>query len=98
MNATPSARDFEANAVSRARPVLRWADAAAALVIAAGVLVLALPHVLSAWQLTADSIEYLGIAHSFSSGAGFVDPVVYSYYLPPQFPMPAAAMRPASTP
>lgn len=84
--------------MSHARPVLRWADAAAALVIAAGVLVLALPHVLSAWQLTADSIEYLGIAHSFSSGAGFVDPVVYSYYLPPQYPMPAAAMRPPLVP
>jgi hypothetical protein len=36
----------------------------------------------SAWQLTADSIEYSD-RHSFSSGAGFVDPVVYSYYLPP---------------
>ena len=98
MNATPSARDFEASTVSRARPALRWTDAAAALVLAAGVLMLALPHALSAWQLTADSIEYLGIAHSFSSGAGFVDPVVYSHYLPPQYPMPAAAMRPPLVP
>ena len=84
--------------MSRARPASRWADVAAALFLAAGVLGLALPHVLSAWQLTADSIEYLGIAHSFSSGAGFVDPVVYSYYLPPQYPMPAAAMRPPLVP
>ncbi len=84
--------------MSRARTARRWADAAAALILAAGVLVLALPHVLSAWQLTADSIEYLGIAHSLSSGAGFVDPVVYSTYLPPQYPMPAAAIRPPLVP
>jgi hypothetical protein len=76
----------------------RIRSAAAGALVAAGVLALALPHVLSSWQLTPDSIEYLGIAHSLASGAGLVDPVVYSHYLPPRYPMPAAAVRPPLVP
>jgi hypothetical protein len=72
----------------------RAAAALAAAVVAAGVLVLALPHALADWQLTPDAIEYYSIAHSFASGAGFVNPIAYSYYLEPHDPLPGAATRP----
>lgn len=65
----------------------------AALVFAA-TLALALPDVLASWPLLPDAIEYLGIAHSWVSGAGFVDPVLYSYFLPDTIPpVPALVMR-----
>jgi hypothetical protein len=66
----------------------------AAALVAAGVLALALPHALADWQLTPDAIEYFSIAHSFASGTGFVNPITYSYYLEPNYPLPGAATRP----
>lgn len=65
-----------------------------ALLVAGGVVALALPAVLVRWTLTPDAIEYMGIANNLVSGAGFVDPVVYTSYLAPHYPMPAAAVRP----
>lgn len=62
--------------------------------VALGTIVLALPPVLASWQLTPDAVDYLGIAHSWIEGRGFVVPVVYSYYLPElQPPAPALAVR-----
>lgn len=59
-----------------------------------GALVLALPTVLAGPKLYPDAIEYLGIAWSWTNGAGFVDPVLYSYYLPGVAPpVPALSMR-----
>ncbi|HEX2485747.1 MAG TPA: hypothetical protein VHQ66_10620, partial [Myxococcota bacterium] len=72
----------------------RVARVLAGAVVAAGVLVLALPHALADWQLVPDAIEYYAIAHSFASGAGFVDPIAYSHYLEPHYPLPGAAARP----
>jgi hypothetical protein len=57
----------------------------------AATLALALPRVLAGGPLLPDPIEYLGIAWSWVSGAGFVDPVLYSYYLPHTVP-PVAAL------
>jgi hypothetical protein len=66
--------------------------AAAAIFVAT--LVLALPGVLASESLLPDATEYLGIAHSWVSGAGFVDPVLYSYFLPGVAPpVPALLMR-----
>ncbi|RIK96790.1 MAG: hypothetical protein DCC71_22195, partial [Proteobacteria bacterium] len=49
--------------------------------------------------LLPDAVEYLGIAWSWVSGAGFVDPVLYSYYLPGvRPPVPALAMRAPALP
>jgi hypothetical protein len=57
-------------------------------------LALALPEVLANWPLLPDAIEHLGIAHSWVSGAGFVDPVLYSQFLPDTTPpVPALLMR-----
>lgn len=65
-----------------------------AIAIFVATLALALPGVLASWPLLPDSIEYLGIAHSWISGAGFVDPVLYSFYLPDVAPpVPALVMR-----
>jgi hypothetical protein len=60
----------------------------------AATLALALPRVLAGGPLLPDPVEYLGIAWSWVSGAGFVDPVLYSYYLPHTAPpVPALVMR-----
>jgi len=65
-----------------------------AAAIFAATLVLALPGVLASWALLPDAIEYLGIAHSWVAGAGFVDPVLYSYFLPQTAPpVQALVMR-----
>lgn len=57
-------------------------------------LALALPKVIATQALLPDPVEYLGIAWSWVSGAGFVDPVIYSYYLPHTVPpVPALVMR-----
>jgi hypothetical protein len=65
-----------------------------AVAIFVATLALALPGVYASWSLLPDSIEYLGIAHSWTSGAGFVDPVLYSFYLPDVAPpVPALVMR-----
>jgi hypothetical protein len=60
----------------------------------AATLALALPVVIAGPALLPDPIEYLGIAWSWVSGAGFVDPVLYSYFLPHTAPpVPALVMR-----
>jgi len=60
----------------------------------AATLALALPKVLASQALFPDAVEYLGIAWSWVSGAGFVDPVLYSYFLPHTAPpVPALVMR-----
>lgn len=62
-------------------------------------LALALPGVLAGPPLLPDAIEYLGIAWSTVSGAGLVDPVLYSHYLPgARPPVPALAMRAPGVP
>ncbi len=66
----------------------------AAGVVFFGTLVLALPQVLARWTLLPDAVEHLGIAHSWLSGAGFVDPLIYSYYLADfQVPLPGFVVR-----
>ena len=71
---------------------MKTALTAAAIFVAT--LALALPGVLASGSLLPDAIEYLGIAHSWVAGAGFVDPVLYSYFLPEMAPpVPALAMR-----
>jgi len=68
---------------------------AAFLLVAAGTLVLALPAVLTEVALTADALGYVATAHDWLAGKGFVDPIVYSYYLPDlRPPAPAIAIRP----
>ncbi|MCU0667802.1 MAG: hypothetical protein MUF70_00450 [Myxococcota bacterium] len=60
----------------------------------AGALALSLPAVLAGPKLYPDAIEYLGIAWNWTQGAGLVDPVLYSYYLPGVAPpVPALVMR-----
>ena len=76
---------------------MRTAAIAAAAFLAA--IALALPGVLSSWPLLPDAIEHLGMAHAWVSGAGFVDPVIYSYYLPHATPpAPGLVMRAAVVP
>jgi hypothetical protein len=71
---------------------MKTATTAAAIFVAT--LALALPGVLASWPLLPDAIEHLGIAHSWLAGAGFVDPVLYSYFLPEMAPpVPALLMR-----
>ena len=92
MSASAQAKRVEPRAPSLARA--RRGPWLAALAICAGTLVLALPRVLSRWGLLPDAVEYLGIAWSWVRGSGFVDPVLYSYYLPHAAPpVPALAMR-----
>ncbi|MCZ6783175.1 MAG: hypothetical protein O7G30_07665, partial [Proteobacteria bacterium] len=59
-----------------------------------GTLLLALPGVLAAWILSPDAVDYVGIAHNWLEGRGFVVPILYSYYLPDLSPpAPATAVR-----
>ena len=67
---------------------------AAFLVVAAGTLVLALPGVLTEVALTADALGYVATAHDWLEGKGFVDPIVYSYYLPGLRPPAPASTAP----
>jgi hypothetical protein len=58
----------------------------------------AVPFALERWQLSHDAVEYLGIAHAWVHGAGFVDPILWSFYLPGSPPLPAFALRPPLVP
>ena len=40
-----------------------------------------------------DSVEYIAIANAWANGAGFVDPVKWTYYLATAAPVPAFAVR-----
>ena len=75
--------------MSRAR-ALALAAAAAVAALAA---LRAVPPVLAGWPLSPDAVEHLAIANSLVHGAGFVDPVQWSYYLSEDPPLPAFAMR-----
>lgn len=57
-----------------------------------------MPFTLERWQLSHDAVEYLGIAHAWLHGAGFVDPILWSFYLPGSPPLPAFALRPPLVP
>ena len=72
----------------------RWSGLGAFAIAFGGALALSLPTVLAGPKLYPDAIEYLGIAWNWSQGAGLVDPVLYSYYLPGVAPpVPALVMR-----
>lgn len=71
----------------------RWLPALAALSVAAIVASLAVPRALVRWWLTPDVIEHLTIAHAWVSGAGFVNPVQWNFYLANDAPLPAFAVR-----
>lgn len=75
-----------------------WVARATALIVALVVALLSLPHALSQWWLGPDVIEHLAIANAWIHGAGFVDPVLTSYYLNRSVPLPAFATRAAVTP
>ncbi|MBW2397394.1 MAG: hypothetical protein JRG95_24365, partial [Deltaproteobacteria bacterium] len=64
-------------------------------VVGLGALALALPTALAVVTLPNDAIGYIATARNWVMGRGFVDPVVYSYYLPGASPpIPAMAVRP----
>jgi hypothetical protein len=65
-----------------------------ASVVALGVLGLAVPPILARWRLSPDSVEYLGIAHAWVTGRGWLDPVQYAYGLDTGGPpLPGLAVR-----
>ena len=57
------------------------ATLAGAAGVALGSFLLALPEVLMASHVSPDTIEFIGIAHNWVHGRGWVDPVLYSTYL-----------------
>jgi hypothetical protein len=64
-------------------------------VVALGVLLFGLPRVLARWWLPPDAIGYIAAAYNWLQGVGFVDPILYSHYLPDAHPpVPALAIRP----
>ena len=54
--------------------------------VALGSFLLALPRVLSAWNVSPDTIEFIGIANNWVHGRGWLDPVLYSTFLPGALP------------
>lgn len=73
--------------------VRRRLPALAALAVATAVAAFTLPRALTRWWLTPDVIEHLTIAHAWVSGAGFVDPVQWNFFLHRDVPLPAFAVR-----
>jgi hypothetical protein len=62
--------------------------------VALGSFAFSLPASLARWPITDDAIEYVGIAYNWVSGRGFVDPVMWSYFLPDAVPpLPGLAVR-----
>ena len=56
---------------------------------------LALPEALCNWRFAPDAIGYIATAHNWLEGRGWVDPVLYSYFLPDSSPpISAFAIRP----
>src|SRR5262245_2764469 len=76
----------------RRAPTIAIAIAAAAGVAALAALA-AVPPTLARWPLSPDAVEHLAIANALVHGAGFVDPVQWTYYLPQGPPLPAFAVR-----
>jgi len=71
------------------------AVAACCSAVALGVLVQAVPMARAGCCLTPDAVGYLATAHNWLAGAGFVDPILFTYYLPDaRPPVPAFAVRP----
>lgn len=67
--------------------------AGACAVVGLGALLVSLPHVLAFVTLSPDAVEYVSIAHNWVEGRGFVNAVLFSYYLDgvsPPFPSLAA--------
>lgn len=63
--------------------------------VAAGALAISLPQARAGCCLSPDAVGYLATANNWISGAGFVDPILYSHYLPDtRPPVPAFAIRP----
>jgi hypothetical protein len=58
----------------------------------------AVPPTLAGWPLSPDAVEHLAIANALVHGAGFVDPVLWSYYLTEGPPLPAFAVRAPAVP
>jgi hypothetical protein len=75
-----------------------WVPLATALAVALATALLTVPGPLVFPLLTPDAVEYLGIAHSWIHGAGFVDPVQWNFYLSQGVPLPGFAMRAPALP
>lgn len=72
----------------------RGAPVLACLGVAAAFVALALPRALAQWWLSPDAVGYVATAYHWVVGRGFVEPVVYSSYLPDLTPpAPAVAIR-----
>jgi hypothetical protein len=73
----------------------RWQLLAAFVLVAGIAFGMALPEVLASWVMTPDALGYVGTAYNLITGRGFVDPIVYSNYLPDLHPpAPALVIRP----
>lgn len=70
---------------------LRLAVATAVGFVAAS---LAVPMAAAHWWFTPDSIEQLAIANAWVNGAGFVDPIQWSYHQNAGPPLPGGSVRP----
>jgi hypothetical protein len=76
-------------AASRRWVFLAW------IAVATGAVLLAVPYVRSVIQLPNDTVGYVAVARNWILGRGFVDPILYSYYLPgARPPLPAIVIRP----
>jgi hypothetical protein len=68
--------------------------AALAGVVVFGAIALALPEALTHWDLGPDATGYVATAYNWIEGRGFVDPIVYSYFVEDlRPPAPALAIR-----
>ena len=65
----------------------------AASIVAAAIAFLTVPATMARWWLTQDAVEHLAIAHAWVQGAGFVDPVQWTYPSSGELPYPATSMR-----
>lgn len=70
----------------------------AALAVGSLVAFLSVPLAWRSGIVWPDSVHYLGIANAWVHGAGFVDPVKWSYYLAAPVPQPALVTRAAVPP
>ena len=78
----------------RRRADRRVAMTSAFVVVAAGAFAVALPDALVFLRLPNDVVVYIAAAKSWIHGSGFVNPVLYSYYLGDATPpVPAIAIQ-----
>jgi hypothetical protein len=86
----PSASPNHVSARSR-----DWPTWIAVAVVLGGQLALMLGSVLKVIPMPNDAVGYIATARNWIEGQGFVDPIVYSYYLEgATAPIPAIAVRP----